>query len=182
MQEALRNNEFSLRVVEALLNWEDVRTQSLEKDRLDSFMLQMPLSRGEGRPAAVASSALSLLSASSLHLPTRTARRVEETTVVVGSGAAACKFHRSTLCRIPDAGSPTPQQLEHMDAGARLTWKAHRREGRWKTPDRAVEMRIASPSGAGQQFEQRCNAVDTCGRDGGSTRHLTSSGHVRPDC
>ena len=54
MPEALRKNEFSLRVVDTLLNWADVGRKSLEKDRLDSLMWQLPLGRGEGRTAVVA--------------------------------------------------------------------------------------------------------------------------------
>ena len=65
VQEALRQNQFSLRVVDALLNWADFGEKSLEKDRLDSLILRMPLSRGERRTAAVAIAALSFLSASS---------------------------------------------------------------------------------------------------------------------
>ena len=65
LQEALRKNEFSLLVLETLLNCADVGTKSLETDRLDSLMLQMQRSRGERRTAAVAFAALSFLSASS---------------------------------------------------------------------------------------------------------------------
>ena len=65
-------NEFSLRVVHSLLGWADVWTRSLEKDRLESLLLQTPLSRGEGRTAAVAIAALSFLSASSPNVSNET--------------------------------------------------------------------------------------------------------------
>ena len=48
VHDALRKSEFSLRVVDTLLNWADVGTKSIKKDRLDSVLLQMPLSRGRG--------------------------------------------------------------------------------------------------------------------------------------
>ena len=61
VQEAPRKCEFSLRVVDTLLNWADVGTKSLEKDHRDSLMLQMLLSRGEERMAVVAVAAPSCL-------------------------------------------------------------------------------------------------------------------------
>ena len=103
VQEALRKNEFSLRVVDTLLNWADVVTKSLEKDRLDSLMLQVTLGRGEGeRRQWRLRQYLSCL----LRLPTRTTRRVEETTDVVGPGAVGCGDPRSVLRGIEDAGGP----------------------------------------------------------------------------
>ena len=69
----MRKNEFSLRVVETHLNWADVGTKSLDKDRLDSLMLQMPLSQREGANggSGVRGTLVSvcIFPASSLHLP-----------------------------------------------------------------------------------------------------------------
>ena len=66
-------------------NWVDLGTKSLEKDRLDRLMLQMPLSRGGRRTAVVANAGLSSPSASS---PNEDKGRVQETTYVVNTGAA----------------------------------------------------------------------------------------------
>ena len=64
VHDALRKSEFSLRVVDTLLNWADVGTKSIKKDRLECLILQMPLSRGEERTTAVTIATHSFLSAS----------------------------------------------------------------------------------------------------------------------
>ena len=64
VHDALRKSEFSLRVVDTILNWADVGTESIKKDRLDSVLLQMPLSREEERTTAVTIATHPFLSAS----------------------------------------------------------------------------------------------------------------------
>ena len=63
MQEEQRKKDFSLRVVDTPPNLAEVGKRSLDMDRLDSLMLQMPLRRGEGRQAAVPIAAFSFQSA-----------------------------------------------------------------------------------------------------------------------
>ena len=93
MQEALWKGVLNLRVVDTLLCWADIWTKSLEKDRLDSLMLQMPLSRREGQTARVAVAALSFLTAST------SKGHVHETTAFVGAWAVGRGQPRSALRR-----------------------------------------------------------------------------------
>ena len=59
IQQTYREKKFGLGVVDTLLNWADIGTKALEKERLDSLVKQMPLRR-EGRNTA-ASTALAVL-------------------------------------------------------------------------------------------------------------------------
>ena len=74
------------------MNWANVGTKSLDKDRLDSLMRHSAAERCERRQWRLRHTRFCLL-----HLPTRTRRRVEETTGVVdwvqrdaGSPAPSC--------------------------------------------------------------------------------------------
>ena len=61
MQEALRKNKFTLRIVDELLTLADTGKKSLEKGRLDSLMCQ-PLGGANGAVAVAALLFLSTLS------------------------------------------------------------------------------------------------------------------------
>ena len=87
-QKALRKIEFRLRVVGTILVWADVGAKSIEKDRLDSVMLRMPLSRGEERQWRLRHSLSCLLHPS-----------MNRKTDVVNTGTVACGYPCSVLRR-----------------------------------------------------------------------------------
>eukprot|EP00929_Paragymnodinium_shiwhaense_P111971 TRINITY_DN8021_c0_g1_i4.p1 TRINITY_DN8021_c0_g1~~TRINITY_DN8021_c0_g1_i4.p1 ORF type:complete len:1618 (+),score=271.11 TRINITY_DN8021_c0_g1_i4:701-5554(+) len=61
IQEMVRRREVVVRCVDTLLNWADLGTKVLDKERLDSLLRQMPLRRGEGHRATTGIAAMVLL-------------------------------------------------------------------------------------------------------------------------
>ena len=86
-----------------------------------------------------------------------------------------CQFVSSTDCRGPlrlclVSGG---KLLGGMSLRVRLTWKGHRRKGRWKAVDRVVVMRNAPPSFADISSSIVTMLIGTCRR---TRKKLTVSG------
>ena len=66
VQDVFRREDAKVRAVDTLLNWADIGTKALDKERLESLVKQLPIRRPEGLVPATAAAALAFIA--SMHL------------------------------------------------------------------------------------------------------------------